>query len=130
MMIDYQAIDLAGLCNVGTTFLGKGMHSAIGAQQFRGLPFLVGGAKAEPQRCMIGFGGESKAPSLVDVPIGTTAHWVVFAHTLLESGVDNGGDVGEVVATYTVCYEEGAPLALSIRERFEVGLVPTLWGQY
>src|SRR5262249_42551647 len=129
-MNDYQAIDLAGFCNVGISFLGDSRHATIGAQQFRGLPFLVGGAQADPQRCLIGFGAANMPQTPVDVPIDSMARWLVFAHALLESDVQNGGDVGEIVATYTICYAEGGPVPLPIRERFEVGLVPTVWGQY
>jgi len=128
-MSDYQPLDLAGLCNVGTSFLGAGPHERIGPQQFRGLPFLVGGAQPDPQRCLIGFGSAGNALTHVELRGNGTDRWVVFAHTLLESDVLNGGDVGEVVATYTFCYAEGEPVPVPIRERFEVGLVPTEWGQ-
>jgi hypothetical protein len=129
-MSDYQPIDLAKFCNVGTTFLGTSVSPFIGEQRFIGLPFLVGGAQPDPERCLVGFGGESNALSQVTVPIDSTAQWLIFAHSLLESDVQDGGDVGQVVASYTVCFDGTGPVQLPIRERFEVGFVPTVWGQF
>src|SRR5262245_16553217 len=129
-MNDYQPINLAEFCNVGTTFLGPGAHKWIGAQDFRGLPFLVGDVQPDPQRCFVGFGGDTNGLDALSVPVDSTARWVIFAHTLLESDVENGGDVGQVVASYSICFAEGEPVRLPVRERFEVGLVPTLWGQH
>ncbi len=128
-MSDYQAIDLAAFCNVRATFLAPGGPALIGEQRFQGLPFLVGGVQADPERCLIGFGGQTSALAQVTIPLNSTAHWLIFAHTLLESDVQEGGDVGQVVASYTVCFDGAEPVQVPIRERFEVGLVPTVWGQ-
>src|SRR5689334_361789 len=128
-MRDYQPIDLAAFCNVGTTFLAPDRPVPIGEQHFQGLPFLVGGMSANPVRCLIGFGHDTNLPAQVTIPVEAKARWLIFAHALLESDILDGGEVGQVVASYTVCFDGAGPVELPIRERFEVGLVPTVWGQ-
>jgi hypothetical protein len=126
-MNEYQPLNLADTCNTGIAFLGLAEEPLVGVQSFRGLPFLVGAAKPDPERCLIGFGS---LLNQVSIPVNSTAHWILFAHTLLESGIDDGDPIGEVVASYTICFAEGESVRLPVRERFEVGLVPTPWGQF
>ncbi|MFN8452478.1 MAG: hypothetical protein U0521_28710 [Anaerolineae bacterium] len=126
----YQPLELAKFCNTGIAFLGTDTPPLIGPQRFRGLPFLIGAHDADPQRCLIGFPGAADGLRRLEIPVDATAHWLIFAHTLLESNVLEGGDVGEVVASYTIQYADGTSVSVPIRERFEVAVVPMTWGQY
>ncbi len=128
-MRDYQPIDLGRWCNVGTHFLGPEAQPPIGSQTFHGLPFLIGPAAPDPARCFIGFGGAEGARASVRVPIGTTARRVIVAHALLESYVREGEHLGYVVAQYVFRFADGAEVRVPIRERFELAIVPTPWGE-
>ena len=61
-MADYQPVDISKWCNAGVEALGGDGEVAIGAQSFRGLPFLIR-VRARRQRpkllCLSerGFGG-------------------------------------------------------------------------
>ncbi len=126
-MDDYQPMSLAGLCNVGVDFAPSIKHLVIGKQLYHGLPFLIGAEEPDPARCFVGFGGDA-ATEPVTVPIGQTARHLIVAHTLIESGIFAGEPVGRVVAHYCICYADGGELRVPIRDRFEIGLVPTQWG--
>lgn len=124
-MSDYQPIDLAQLCNVGTSFISPEARSPIGSQSFHGLPFQIA---PDPARCFIGSGGEGQGSESVTVPIGTAARRVLFAHALLESGVMEGENFGRVVAHYVFRFAGGEEARVPIRERFEVGVAPPAQG--
>ncbi|HTE17392.1 MAG TPA: hypothetical protein VK689_03295, partial [Armatimonadota bacterium] len=119
-MNDYQPLDLSPFRNAGTELYPPNTAPPLGEQQFHGLPFQVGEG---PQS----FIRLDEAP--VVVPVGQTARHILFAHALLESRLMEGEPVGRVVATYTICYADGERLEVPIRERFEVAIVPTGWGQ-
>ncbi|HEU4745580.1 MAG TPA: hypothetical protein VFS61_10100, partial [Anaerolineales bacterium] len=125
-MRDYQPLDLAQFCNVGTEFMKEDAQPVTGNQSWHGLPFAVGGAKPDPARCLIGFGSDEEAG--VTIPVGAAARYIVFAHALLESRVREGESIGRVVANYSFCFSDGQVERVPIRERFEVALVPTWWG--
>ncbi len=122
--MDYRAVDLTSVYNVGTAFMAADAQPPIGNQLFHGLPFQIG---ADSQRCFLGF--ESGA-NPVTIPVSDTAYHLIFAHTLLESEVMAGGPVGEVLAVYVVTYADGEIVRLPVRERFEVSVLPTTWGQW
>lgn len=128
-MQDYQPVDLSPFCNVGAAFHGADPQPLIGAQSFHGLPFTIGGAQPGADRCFIGFGGEGGARESITVPIGAAARYVLFLHALLESGIVDGEPVGRIVATYTFHFADGSSLRQPIRERFELSVVPTPWGE-
>ncbi len=123
-MTDYQPLNLNELRNVGVDFIRPAAQPRIGEQQFHGLPFQIG---TDPQRCFIGF---EPGTAAIAVPVNATAHNIIFAHTLLESQVLAGEPIGRVLATYTVQYADGTTEALPVRERFEVSVIPTAWGQW
>lgn len=126
-MRDYQPLDLTRYCNVGTDFVGSDLQPPIGRQTFHGLPFEIGG---DPVLCFIGVGPtEATRSAGVVVPVGAATRWVIFAHALLESNVLAGDSIGRVVAHYLFRYADGEPVRVPIRERFEVSVVPTEWGQ-
>jgi len=127
-MHDYQPLNLTRFCNVGTAFIREGAQPLIGSQTWHGLPFTVGGAKPDPERCFIGLGGQEGARHSVTIPFDVTARHVVFAHALLESRVREGESIGHVVANYVFRFHDGQTERVPIRERFEVAVVPTWWG--
>lgn len=125
-MRDYQPLDLARFCNVGTAFIGEGAPPPLGNQTWHGLLFTVGGATPDPARCLIGFCQPQDAA--VTIPVGAAARYIIFAHALLESRVREGESIGHIVANYLFRFSDGQVERVSIRERFEVALVPTWWG--
>src|SRR5262245_577140 len=131
-MRDYQPLDLSTLCNTGAEVFGSISDPPAGEQQFWGLPFQVGAASPSGNR-YIGFGSSDGLKlDPVTVSIGQTARRVLFAHTLLESRLNEGGaprPVGQPVAHYVFRYADGEEQRVPIRERFEVAVVPTGWGQ-
>jgi hypothetical protein len=54
------------------------------------------------------------------IAIGATAKFLIFAHTLLESRVLDGGHSGEIVAHYEFRYQDGDTVRVPVRERFEI----------
>ena len=128
-MKDYETIDLSGCCNVGNTFFDNPETPRLGAQTFHGLPFLIGQDPPDARRCLIGCCGGDGTASPVTIPIGKAARYVIFAHTLLETKMEEGEPIGREVAAYVVKLVDGEAHRLTIRERFEVAPVPTLWGQ-
>lgn len=123
-MADYKPLSLDLYANVDSAFIRPDAQPRIGEQSFHGLPFLIG---ADPTRCFIGF--EHGMPT-VTIPVNDTAYNLIFAHTLLESQILAGEPVGRVLAHYVVRYADGETARLPIRERFEVSVIPTTWGQW
>ena len=126
-MADYEPLDISQWCNAGLAVLGDGAdHSdrdqAIGAQTFRGLPFLVGGDGADPGRdCFVAFDSPGEG---VTIAVNRPAHRIVFAHTMLETRVPEGGPLGIQVAEYVFRLSGGSEVRVPIRERFEIAAVP------
>ena len=128
-MTDYEPLDLSTHCNVGSDFFPDPGGLPIGPRTFHGLPFVVGSTEADEHCCAIGFGGGA-ADGPVRIPVERAARYVIFAHSLLETRMDEGEPIGRTVATYRVRMRRGAEYALPVRERFEVAPVPTDWGQH
>ena len=118
-MPDYEPLDLSEHLNGGLDALGEDATAEIGPRHFRGLPFGIGD---DPTKCFILVDGDC---SPVNVPVGSTSYRVVFAHRLVTSEIDEGGQVGEHVADYVFTLENGDRHVVPIRERFEIGTVPT-----
>jgi hypothetical protein len=125
MMSDYEPLDLSAQCTVGADFVGKDARPPVGDRQFHGLPFQIGGEDAS--RCFIGW--EGSGGEAVTIPVGKEATHVLVAHTLLETKIHEGENVGRAVAYYVFRYEGGEEVRVPIRERFEVAVVPTDWGE-
>ena len=138
---DYQPVDLADLCNTGSDFIvpqparlsvsptANSAQPALGKQVFHGLPFIIGKPVPDPSRCFIGFDPVKDNQQHVTVPLGCKARWIIFAHALLESRVLQGEDIGRTVAYYVCRYRDADSVRLPVRERFEVSVVPTKFGQ-
>jgi len=119
-MPDYESLDLGVFRNAGAEVYPEGTTVPVGEQLFHGLPFSIGEAKRSLVRI---------EDTPVRVPVGKTALRILFAHALLESQLPEGEPVGRTVATYAFEYVDGERLEVPIRERFEVAVVPTPWGQ-
>jgi hypothetical protein len=126
-MDGYRPLDLTPWYNVGQEWVEGAEAFPLGAQTFRGLPFQIGPA-TDAGRCFLGFGsGGYTQPLKVDIK--SSACWVIVAHRLLESRIHEGEPVGRVIATYRFHYATGSPVEVPVRERFEIAVIPTRWGQ-
>src|SRR5207244_1211917 len=67
--------------------------------------------------------------SFDSIPVSSTARHAIVAHALLESKLPEGEPVGRVIANYIFRYADGSQIRMPIRERFEICVVPTAWGQ-
>ena len=121
MKTGYQPLDLSSFYNASIGILGT--HPNIGSQLYHGLPFEIG---SDPERCFIEFVADADP---VSIPIQASAYRVIVAHRLLESRVLEGESVGRVIANYVFRYANGDQIVVPIRERFEINVIPTGWGQ-
>ena len=67
----YTPLDLNALYNAGLDILGG--QGPLGAQSFRGLPFVLG---SDAGRCLIACSGERSG---VEIPVGRRATWMIVA---------------------------------------------------
>jgi hypothetical protein len=125
-MSEYVPVQLADFHNAGLALLGADATPPIGAQQFRGLPFLIG---ENPERCFVALGREGRCEPL-RIPIGGPARSVVVAHRLLETKILDGAALGEVVADYVFVYQDGQEVRVPIRDGYEVRFVSGAWGEF
>jgi hypothetical protein len=89
----------------------------------RGLPFLIGRETPSPERRLL-------LPSVpTPVGIGRPARRVIVAHRLLEPGASAGHAAGRTVAEYVFHLAGGEVVAVPVRERFEIQVVPPVWGR-
>jgi hypothetical protein len=126
-MRDYEPLDLSWFCNAGPNLLGADAQPPVGRQTFHGLPFQIGSGE-EGKSCYLAFGHDLRTEPL-SIPINQTLRWVIIAHRLLESKIFEGDPVGRVIARYTFRLTDGTEIAVPIRERFEIAVVPPGWGQ-
>src|SRR3990172_6843071 len=109
MSSDYTPLDINRWSNGNASSI-KG---PFGPQVLRGLPF-----KISP----IQFNKMHNRP--IEIPIQSLTQWIIIAHRLDESYLLEGEPVGHVVAHYCFQIQNGATLAVPIRERFEIGYAP------
>lgn len=120
-------MDLSAFCNADASILGGQQTIPTGAQTYRGLPFLIGRSDGAGQS-VIAFGtGHREEP--LRIPISAQVRHVLFAHRLLDSKIREGGPIGKPCADYLFEYEDGEKLTASIRDRFEIAVLPVVWGQ-
>jgi hypothetical protein len=123
-MPGYEPVDLSAACNAGVDVLGDEPGEVrLGRAELRGLPFLIGSQPPSKERCFLLPDG----PTTVEV--GRLARRVIVAHRLLERGAPAGHAVGQTVAEYVFHLAGGEAITAPIRERFEIQVVPTPWGQ-
>ncbi len=123
-MPDYKPLELDLNYNVGTAFIGADARPKIGEQAFHGLPFKIGKDRG---CCFIGWEAGAQATT---IPVNDTAYNLIFVHTLLESQVLQGEPIGRPMAHYAVQYADNKIIRIPIRERFEISVIPTTWGQW
>ncbi len=118
--MDYELLDISALCDAGTECL-PGENPVLGKQTMRGLPFTVGSPDGDSTgNCYISL---AKGDSSITLPIGKTAHNVVFAHRQLETEQAANGPIGVHVADYVIRFEDAESVTIPIRERYEISAV-------
>jgi hypothetical protein len=123
-MPGYEPVDLSAVCNAGVDALGGEPGDVpLGRADLRGLPFLIGPEPPSKERCFL-------LPGVpVSAGIGRLARRVIVAHRLLEQGAPAGHAAGQAVADYVFHLAGGAAATALIRERFEIQVVPPVWGR-
>jgi hypothetical protein len=122
----------------------EGWHPAIGEristlphgkQRFRGIPFELG---PQDGNCWVIAEGKN---SLISIPLSGTASYILFAHfcdlakynhqdlSQLDNETGFNTRAGEILANYTLCYEDGEVCDTPIRRRFEIDQAMRVWGQ-
>lgn len=140
--MDYEPIPLHLYCNAGVELYrlehlsreGTYLQSLptvppTGRQIFHGLPFQIGSENGEGP-CFIAFGPGGLLEVARVLPVGKTARHVIFAHAVLDTRLWQGGPLGVEIARYVFRYADGQRESVSIRERFEIGVIPLPWGQF
>jgi hypothetical protein len=122
---DYQPLDISDLCNADASVLGADKTIPVGERDYHGLPFVLGG---DTDRAVIAGGGGASMDD-VTIPVGATARTAIIAHRLVDSKVYEGDPIGRVCADYTFVYADGSELVIPMRERLEIGIIPSGWGQ-
>lgn len=130
-MPGYEALLISEHCNVDASILGdaslQGRSEAMpsGNHTYHGLPFIIG----DGQGRVAGFGDGVRLEA-VTIPIPARATHVIFAHRLLGSKILEGGTpVGIACADYVFVDTTGEEVRAPIRDRFEIAVIPTAWGQ-
>lgn len=114
-MGDYEPLELADLCNAGLESVETERVPPIGAQEFHGIPFLVGTGSGP---CFVLL--EPGADAVV-VPIRRAADHVIVAHRRIRQGpAADDPAPGTVVARYTFRFWDGSAEVVAIREHMEI----------
>lgn len=127
-MKEYEPLNLRRHCNAGAE-LFKPAKAAIpsGNKLWHGIPFALASGK----KCVAAFGERIRqGMQSVEIPIGKTARHVIFAHRLLDSKLREGDPVGRACARYVFVYADGHEEPVPIRERLEIAVIPSAWGQW
>jgi hypothetical protein len=139
---DYEPLNIGLVCNAGLALIwgdsggspaGQTFHrlalryedpvGPVGPLTMRGLPFWIGGPEPAPEQCLLALGsGLGEAP--VTLQVGRHASRVIFAHRLLDTAMRMGASPGQTVAQYVFHLAGRPPLAVPIRERFEISVLP------
>ena len=123
-MADYEPVPLDAVCNAGVDVFGDDTpNPPIGPVTLRGLPFVIGSESPSKDRCLV------VPTSSVSVEVGRQAKRVIIAHRLLEPSGPAGHGVGTAVADYAFHLAGGETVTVTIRERFEIQIVPPDWGR-
>ena len=118
-MKDYEPLDLSTVYNVGVELFEDGDPPPTGLQSFHGIPFLMGGGEGDSQ-AVIALNDRTTS---VVIPVGSTAHRLLFAHRLTEWDSTRPEHAGQEVAEYRVNYADGQTETAFVRERFEIASV-------
>src|SRR5262245_42330124 len=113
-MTDYMPLDLTPCCNADLSLLDQ---VPAGTQRFQGLPFQIG-------ERIIAL-GENIHQEPVVIPIRSKAYHIVFAQRLLELTAM----IGTACAEYVFEFENGGFVVTTLRDRFEIGVIPSTVGR-
>ena len=127
-MKDYFPVDLTAFCNSHHEILGSEKKPETGLQSYHGIPFQIGRSGDHDERCFIGCGDGLNRKTL-KIPVNSQPKRILVLHRLLESNVYEGGAVGNKVAIYKFYFKDRGIIEVPIRERFEISVIPTGWGQ-
>lgn len=120
----YLPVDLSGVSNAGRAVLDDPGSVQLGERTLHGIPFHFGDA-GHPDRAA--FVNAAPGSSPVRVLIDRRAHWLIFAHALLDSDLFDGGPIGQTCAEYVIHYADGTSARAAVRQRFEIGPTPQDW---
>jgi hypothetical protein len=127
--MDYQPLDLSEHYNAGTAWFNGALTPdaapPLGRQALRGLPFLLGESAA---RNVIAFGDDMRDSPVV-IQVGVAARAMIVAHRVRRTRIFDGGPVADPVAEYVLRFRDGTIDRQPIRDRFEINVIPTRWGQ-
>lgn len=127
----YQPVDLSSAADTGRGVLDDPGSVLLGARTLHGIPFRFG-SDEQPDgpafvRVAPGTAGGAGPGGPVRIAIGRRAHWLVFAHALLDSDLFEGGPIGQTCAEYVLHYADGTSARTAVRQRFEIGPTPRDW---
>ncbi len=138
----YMPVDLSAWCRASVAVFDPSTYTSggtwlnpegstdppVGACVLRGVPFQVGPVDTEGDHPRYLDFLTDEAPA-VEIPIGRNAHNVVFAHSILRTGMwTEGIPPGRPMARYVFETAGGRRHISVIRERFEIGHFPQPWG--
>lgn len=134
---DYRPLDLSKHFNGGVDVLETARETStgtyleehppmppLGEHLLHGLPFAFAD---DPERCLIAL---ESGVGEVAIEVDTAPCNVIFAHAVISTDLWEGGELGVKVASYRFHFADGSMIDAPIRERFEIGHMPTPWGQY
>lgn len=125
MPADYEPLSIAPFCNVDSSILPPGQTIPTGPIEYYGLPFFIGDGRGK----VAGFGNTVRMTP-VSIPVEASVRHLVFAHRLLDSVIYQGGTpVGIPCADYVFVWTDGTEVRVPVRDRFELTVIPTMWGQ-
>ncbi|WP_309066132.1 CehA/McbA family metallohydrolase [Microbacterium sp.] len=116
---DYVPLDLTGIRNAPIDVFEDPGDVTLGDRTLYGLPFRFGDAE---RAVALVAPGDS-----LTVPVQASARWLVFAHSVLETDLFEGGSVGEELADYRIEYADGGTVSHTVRQRYEIGPTPRRW---
>lgn len=115
----YVPLDPADFADTSVEIFEDPQDVVLGSRELYGIPFQFG----EAERSVLHVEpGES-----VEISVGKTCRWIVFAHAVLEADLFEGAPIGETVGKYTIRLEDGSSISQDIRQRFEIGPTPRRW---
>ena len=117
---EYRPVDLTAICNSGMEVWDGGPRPARGQQTFRGIPFQIGDPGQAGDRCFVAL---EPGGSTITVPLDRVADHLIVAHRRPVGGSDPVP--GDVLAEYVVHLDDVTSEEAPIRERIEVGAVPS-----
>jgi len=124
--MEYKTLSISAISNTDGSIVEDTKTLPAGPQTYHGLPFEIGNGAGK----VAGFGqGIRMEP--VTVKVGASPRHLIFAHRLLDTDLYEGGTpIGVACADYVFVYANGDEVRVPIRERLEIGTIPTLWGHF